>query len=105
MVEEKKVDLKEIKRREPFRPGKGKYGHVLYNQLCYHCGKNGHTIKDCMKKKDLQESKSQAKSSSSKKQDSSSISTVSNTVSMQETRIEKTVSIPRKAKLSWVPKN
>ena len=50
------------RRQEPFRPGKGKYGHVLYNRVCWHCGQNGHDVHDCKKKKDLEDSRNKLKS-------------------------------------------
>ena len=49
------------RRQEPFRPGKGKYGHVLYNRVCWHCGQNGHVIHDCKKKKELENSRNKHK--------------------------------------------
>ena len=42
-----------LKDRKPFRPGKGKYGYVKYNEWCRFCGNNGHTIHTCKKKQAL----------------------------------------------------
>ena len=47
------IDFNERKRERPFRPGKGKYGYIPYNRVCWHCGKNGHYINDCPKKRNL----------------------------------------------------
>ena len=57
------VDLVKQKNKQPFRPGKGKYGHVLNNRVCWHCGQNGHVIRDCQKKKDLRASKAKEQAS------------------------------------------
>ena len=49
----KGIDFDQRKGERPFRPGKGKYGYIPYNRVCWHCGKNGHYINDCPKKRNL----------------------------------------------------
>ena len=49
----KDIDFDQRKVERPFRPGKGKYGYIPYNRVCWHCGKNGHYINECPRKRNL----------------------------------------------------
>jgi len=97
-----KVDLVKQKNKQPFHPGKCKYGHVLYNVLynrvCWHCGGNGHLISDCQKKKDLKASKAREQASSSQTQPKTSCS--DKTLHAHKP----VVPFSGKPKSNWVPK-
>ena len=86
------------RKQEPFRPGKGKYGHVLYNRVCWHCGQNGHDVHDCKKKKELENSRNKLKPVLP-------YNTVFESRSVQENKKKNSPNTsPRKAKLNWVEK-
>ena len=41
------LNTQPLTQREPFCPGKGKYGYIRYNHYCTYCGYNGHSKYEC----------------------------------------------------------
>ena len=108
------VDFQKQKNKAPFRPGKGKYGHVLYNTWCRFCGNNGHTIHECRKRKAMNKKKQSLKNNSATRNFNAAtsktpVATSATLVTANPSDIASTSKVanpaqPRKAKLHWAPK-
>ena len=104
----KNINFEQRKQEKPFRPGKGKYGNVVYNRVCWHCGKNGHTYHDCIhKKKQMEENARKRNQKINNKKRTHTITDLNDPyyfipASNPQTRYQP--NSPRKATLSWVPK-
>ena len=102
-----------LKDKRPFRPGKGKYGYVKYNEWCRFCGNNGHTIHRCKKKHALSNKPYKSPTNNTREvfdlNDPSYFEHVPSTkgqkpVNNPSPNVNKKTNQPRKGEPQWVPK-